>query len=194
MSNAAALTFKHCLTCGTLFHKRKRDANDRWLLRKWCSRKCARAQNMKQIPLKERLRLNSSPNKSGCLIWTGTIGAGGYGSIKIGKNIKAHRASWIAHKGEIPKGMMVLHKCDTPACINPDHLFIGTQLDNMRDALAKGRNADTRGTKNGRAKLTEAQIADIRQSEETAVATAAKYGVSSSLISQIRLGQCWRHL
>lgn len=150
---------------------------------------------MKQIPLEERLERCSSHHASGCLIWTGTIGAGGYGSIRVGgKNAKAHRASWMAHRGEIPKGIMVLHKCDTPACINPDHLFLGTQRDNMHDALAKGRNADTRGTKNGRAKLTESQIADIRQSKETTVAAAAKYNVSASLISQIRRGQCWRHV
>jgi hypothetical protein len=78
--------------------------------------------------------------ESGCWIWEGTTNSQGYGSITIkGKEKKAHRVSWELFNGPIPKGLLVLHKCDTPACINPHHLFLGTHRDNIQDCIKKGR-------------------------------------------------------
>jgi HNH endonuclease len=77
---------------------------------------------------------------AGCWLWTASVRPDGYGQSPIqGKMEGVHRASWIIHRGEIPTGMQVLHRCDTPTCVNPDHLFIGCNADNMRDAAAKGR-------------------------------------------------------
>lgn len=79
-------------------------------------------------------------NNDGCWGWSGVISHYNYGILGAAKlKIPAHRASWIIHKGEIPKGFFICHHCDNPICSNPDHLFIGTQADNMEDMWKKGR-------------------------------------------------------
>lgn len=92
------------------------------------------------IPLPTRFHAKYTPvPESGCWLWEGAL-AGKYGVIvQDGKNLSAHRYSWELHNGDIPNGLWVLHKCDTPSCVNPDHLFLGTAKDNMQDALRKGR-------------------------------------------------------
>jgi hypothetical protein len=74
---------------------------------------------------------------SGCWPWTGKIATNGYGYLD---NMLAHRASWLIHHGPIPEGLQVLHHCDNPRCVNPDHLWLGTQADNVADMMAKGRH------------------------------------------------------
>lgn len=81
------------------------------------------------------------PN-SGCWLWTGALWLNGYGQLKIPrtrKNIGAHFASYVLHYGRVAPGIYVCHTCDVPCCVNPEHLFLGTQSDNMRDASRKGR-------------------------------------------------------
>ena len=76
-----------------------------------------------------------------CWLWTANKFKGGYGQYQfLGKPNGAHRISWIIHYGEIPKGMHVLHRCDNPPCVNPNHLFLGTHTDNMKDKAEKGRS------------------------------------------------------
>ena len=92
--------------------------------------------------------------EGGCWIWMGYVDSLGYARFQIPKTqimTSAHRASYEAFVGSIPKGLCVLHKCDNPSCVNPTHLFIGTQLDNMRDKCSKGRHSSQKKThcKNG---------------------------------------------
>ena len=76
----------------------------------------------------------------GCWLWTAALLLDGYGQIWLGQTMeRAHRLSWIIHFGPIPEGLCVLHTCDNPPCVRPGHLFLGTQLDNVRDAIRKGR-------------------------------------------------------
>jgi len=95
----------------------------------------------KQRPFKIAFEEKYVPEPmSGCWIWIGSTNAYGYGDIRYKqKPYKAHRASWMIHKGDIPNGMIVCHKCDVPACVNPNHLFLGTHMDNTKDKIAKGR-------------------------------------------------------
>lgn len=87
---------------------------------------------------------------SSCWLWTGALTGNGYGSFRFnGKTCSAHRFSYIHFNGEIPEGMIICHKCDTPSCVNPEHLQIGTHLDNNRDCIAKGRFVKSYGNKNG---------------------------------------------
>jgi hypothetical protein len=89
---------------------------------------------------------NKVQKTDGCWLWTGTMGGSGYGQIRVGsrtdqsrKTLVASRVSWEIHYGKIPIGMKVLHKCDNPPCVNPEHLFLGSDRDNVHDAMNKNR-------------------------------------------------------
>lgn len=142
------------------------------------------------------------PN-SGCWLWTGSYSSMGYGqlSVMVGdegyKKVGAHRLSWMLHRGSIPDGMHLCHKCDNPACCNPDHLFLGTHADNMRDASEKGKflwkagreDKNPRGEAHPRHKLTFEDAEVIRASMDTGRALAKRFSVSEALISMVRNGQ-----
>src|ERR1039458_4135587 len=108
-------------------------------------------------PIARRLEVNSIPEpNSGCLLWLGAVCSKGYGSLRLKRRTySTHRLAYEISKGQIPEGMFVLHHCDMPSCINPDHLFLGTNQENMDDMDAKNRRASQVGTKNGNVKLTE---------------------------------------
>lgn len=116
-----------------------------------------------------------------------------FGVIGLGvgrKTIKASRASWLIHKGEIPPSLHVLHKCDNPLCVNPDHLFLGTRQDNMDDMKSKGRSASRE--RHGMHKLTEFAVKEIRRSSLSNRKLAEIYGVTSSTISTVKSGHTWK--
>lgn len=99
--------------------------------------------------------------------------------------------------GDIPNGLFVLHKCDTPACVEVNHLFLGTHLDNIRDMVNKGRNSAAQGTKNANAKLTEDQVLSARsriKAGEPLRSIARSLGVGRTAIYNISVGKKWRHL
>ena len=128
----------------------------------------------------------------GCWSWNKAT-CYGYGKLAYGRRqYRAHRVSWEVHKGQIPDGMSVLHRCDNPSCCNPAHLFLGTHDDNMADKVTKNRQA--KGSGHGRAKLSESDVISIRNSPLMGVALAEKYGVSNSTISFIVNDQTWKHV
>jgi len=134
---------------------------------------------------------------SGCWEWRGSAAnkRGGYGQLNDrGKMLKTHRLSYEHFKGEIPAGSVVRHVCDNPPCVNPDHLLVGTAKENTGDAVARGRATHQvmTGEKAPAARLTWNDVVAIRASDETGVALAAKYGVTTAAISKIRTGKTWK--
>jgi HNH endonuclease len=131
-----------------------------------------------------------------CWIWKG-YRRFGYGMFTASgrSHLMSHRISWELHRGPIPPGMGVLHRCDNPACVNPAHLFLGTQKDNMRDCKKKGRTAH--GERQGRAKLTASNVAQIRrmrQSGEACAEIGKRFNVHPDHVTRIANGRQWRHL
>lgn len=158
----------------------------------------ARIQPRTRKPLRVRLWARIEKNKPNeCWPWTGGRCPRGYGRIgnddKKMKNVLTHRAAYEDAIGPVPEGMNVLHRCDNPPCCNPAHLWIGTRADNNADMAAKGRayNGDRKGEKNGYAKLTSKQAAKIRAAKGSQGSIAAKYNVSQSTVSLIKLGKRW---
>lgn len=134
------------------------------------------------------------PN-SGCWLWTGTIFRNGYGRMNFGyrgSGRGAHRVAWELYHGHVPEGMCVLHRCDTKLCVNPDHLFLGTSADNCMDRHAKGRTRTSSGEAHGSAKLTADQVLEIREGKGTLNEMASRFGVSFSVVGQIRRNEIWR--
>lgn len=135
---------------------------------------------------------------TGCFLWTGGFESDGYAKIKAFKSRKAistYRLAWQLTNGSIPKGMVVCHKCDTRACVNPDHLFLGTPADNTADMVRKDRQA--KGSRQGLAKLTEADIPTIRKlySEGWSQQEIAEnYMVNQTSISKVLRNETWRHV
>lgn len=139
-------------------------------------------------------RMYTPEPMSGCWLWLGApTNEMGYGQINDGNRLqKAHRVSWILHCGEIPDGLWVLHKCDNPACVNPQHLFLGDLQANVDDMHKKGRAPV--GERQPNAILSDAAVREIRSDERGPRALAKVYGVSHQKISQIKLRQRWRHV
>jgi hypothetical protein len=132
----------------------------------------------------------------GCWEWGGSKWDNGYGRIMVGrKRRKAHRISFLIHNGFLPKGKLVCHTCDNPSCCNPEHLFLGSELDNSRDSVSKLRHAF--GERNGLAKLTEQEVRYIRgvkapRTSSVCSELAAKFGVSLSTIYHVRSYCTWK--
>jgi hypothetical protein len=139
---------------------------------------------------------------AGCWIWKGANEnkRGGYGLFWLsGDHRRASRVAYEIYIGPIPAGLHVCHHCDNPPCVNPAHLFAGTAADNMRDCIAKGRhrNGPSPGETNGLATLTDAQarrIKDALATGERGRTLARLFGVSDSIVSDIKRGKTWTHL
>ena len=157
----------------------------------------------KPTPLLERFErfLPDQLRDDECWEWQGRLDRDGYGKIKDqppGRySLSAHRVAWEAHHAEpVPHGLQVCHHCDNPACVNPAHLFIGTNADNNADKVSKGRHS--RGETSGRRRLSDAQVLEIRSLYSSGACAqeelARQFGVRKSSISQIIRRETWRHL
>lgn len=129
-----------------------------------------------------------------CWTWSGKRNKKGYGGLWINKNPElVHRISWIIFRGPIPKGMCVLHSCDNPPCVRPNHLFLGTKTNNSEDMVSKGRQAS--GERNGRAKLSKEKASLIKNlyltSEFTQRQLAERFEVCKATIGQVVRGERW---
>lgn len=155
-------------------------------------------------PDKQRFYNKISISESGCWLWkAGTTGGKmPYGKFWLnGTYMKAHRASYILHIGGIPDGACVCHKCDTPLCVNPEHLFIGSKRDNAIDMVTKGRGGQSknppRGDRRVDSKLTQEKVLDIRKrcSEGQSQSSVGKlYGIAQSAVCKIVNRIRWSHV
>ena len=149
--------------------------------------------NCKLGNLAAKLLAYSVERESGCREWVRDRSRKGYGRLWwAGKLHQAHRKAFEAFNGPIPGGMHVLHRCDNPSCVNPGHLFLGTNDDNVRDKLAKGRLP--RGEARMNAKLTEEAVRAIRASSEGKKVLARRFGVCPTVILGVRRGERWPHV
>jgi hypothetical protein len=133
-----------------------------------------------------------------CWEWTGSLTKSGYGKISLGgrasKFEDTHRVAWRLTHGEIAVGLCVCHKCDNKKCVNPDHLFLGTQKENIADMVRKGRANKRKGTKVHTCKLNEELVREIRASDLSNTELANKYGVRQPTICNIRNYKYWKHV
>lgn len=201
-SRYTKLTPRTCEHCGTAFSIPSAWAKQRGRGR-FCSRDCANEGQRRHdfTPTPEEIqrfwdRVDRSGGPDACWLWKGSGLATGYGRLRWrGRQVIASRASWEIHYGE-PIPEVVCHSCDNPPCVNPKHLFAGTNAINMADAAAKGRTAS--GQRNGASKLSDSDVLEIRRLRSEAAlsyeAIGARFGVSRRLVSMIVRGQRRRHL
>lgn len=181
----------HCTYCGMEFRtapSRIDQGNGRY-----CSRSCS--QDDRRRPLDERF-WSRVERGDGCWNFPSSDHGKGYRRFSVGQQSHyAHRIAWALIDGAIPDDLGVLHHCDNRACVRPDHLFLGTNLDNIEDKVRKGRQQ--RGETSGRTKLTGEDVRTIRTKAidgENNTAIARTYGVSRCCISAIVLRRNWRHI
>jgi hypothetical protein len=190
---------------------------DKWNIGKYCSRSCARRGSIKiqikkrqqflldetvderKIRLKQRFEKYTIKNGDEyCWNWNGSKFKKGYGLMSFdGKIMQAHRVSFQLYNREIPKGLFVLHSCDVRECTNPRHLFLGTNIDNMKDMVKKGRSPVQLGSTNPNSVLKEDQVREIKNLLKkgfTISSIAREYKVSKDAIGHIKHGRSWSWL
>jgi hypothetical protein len=183
---------KTCEFCAAKFRKPSKQALWQWRARRFCSHACASKSQL--VPVEDRFEHRAMPEpNSGCWLWLGALNKKGYGIVNSGRGSNlAHRVSFLLYKGEIPTNMKVLHRCDNPCCVNPEHLFLGTPADNSEDMITKGRSSY--GEKHYNAKLTEQDVLSTLNSGESSGSLAAHFSVSVWAIHDVRNNRTWKHL
>jgi hypothetical protein len=149
---------------------------------------------MKTIIDKFMAKVTPEPN-SGCWLFDSSWLKGGYGQFVLNKKCKqSHRLSYEFFCGSIPDGYVVMHKCDVPCCVNPDHLMVGTMQQNIDDMFKKGRNPIQKGQSNNRSYLTNEQVIAIRSENGLYKDIACKYGITPATVGKIKRRERWSHL
>ena len=152
----------------------------------------------RQLSFWERVEAQTVVNENGCHEFTGYKNECGYGRIhKDKKLVFVHREVYEKVHGYIPKGMVIMHSCDNPACINPNHLSANYQSENIKDMIEKGRSVNKFGSKHGMSKINETDVINIKKrlSEgDTCVAISKDYSVSEGTIRNIKKGRNWTHV
>ena len=148
--------------------------------------------------LKKRF-YNKYQENGGCWIWTGSLNVWGYGVIRVNrKNMLAHRISWIIHEGDIPEDLLICHTCDNPACVNPKHLWLGSNKDNMTDMYLKNRSNQPKGEKHALCKLNDKKVFKIRSLYKPRIypanRIAKEFNVSEVCVYNIIYKRTWKHL
>lgn len=141
------------------------------------------------------------PN-TGCHLWFAARDPRGYGRFRLngngrkGRTVFAHRLAWEWANDRSADGFVIRHRCDNPTCVNPAHLNIGSHADNVRDRMERGRSVYVRGDKNGKAKLTEESVREMKRLFGTLsnLEIAKRYGVSPITVCGIKKGRWWRHV
>ena len=163
------------------------------------SKFCSRACYFSKTP-EERFYsfVIKSDNPDDCWQWTGCKCNQGYGLFSLNsQTIGAHRFSYGLHKGEIPEGMCVCHRCDNQECTNPNHLWLGTDGDNTRDKESKGRGKQPKGEKHGMSKLTESAVLRIRELVEMGLTNrqvAMEFNIHRYSVDRIISRKTWKHI
>lgn len=181
-----------CPICGKTFYRMQSKIRDN----SCCSPDCRAKSRKVEIPNKQYNHFFDHVMpipECGCWIWMKGWGNNDYGKIWLrGKTVSAHRISWELTHGPIPEGLNVLHKCDVPPCVNPDHLFLGNDSDNIQDALKKGRFA--LGERSGKSKLSAIQAKAILTEQGTYAQIANKYGIEETTVGCIKRRETWKHV
>ena len=149
---------------------------------------------MTALPPRIETKIMPEPN-SGCWIWLGGTNQKNYGHIwssELKRHERAHRMVYEILNSPIPVGLHLLHRCDNPYCVNPDHMFVGTNAENMADRDAKGRQAS--GARNGNARLTEDKARQILLAPGTITEIARQFGISRTNVRDIKTRRIWKNL
>jgi len=149
--------------------------------------------HVKPKPLKELFEQHIMPiTECGCWFWMASIIKSRKPHYGAFQRDVAHRKAWEIYNGEIPRGFLVLHKCDIPICVNPNHLFLGNQQDNMKDCSQKNRYP--KGNQKPNAKLTEDDVIAIRNDHRSSNEIAKTYKLNPRTISRIKCKERWKHI
>lgn len=188
-----------CIVCGSAITKKQRESYKQYHSRKFCSMDCQLIKRKENKPsIADRFN-KMVVKKEECWEWIGSRTRQNRPKMvnHLGKNEHASRVSYRIHKGDFDSQLFVLHKCDNPVCTNPDHLFLGTQKDNIDDMYMKGRNASFSGERNSQSKLETCNILNIRKRYKEGDSfkyLANWYGVTESTISDIVNRRTWKHV
>ena len=187
----------HCAHCKQPVWKAYRLSQTRKSLPIYCSAECIESVRLVRTRERRATYFWTKVDMRGptdCWPWKGYRDPNGYGRYG---NIPAQRVAFELAKGSIPEGMSICHSCDNPPCVNPHHLWLGTQADNVTDMITKGRKAaipPRHGEEINTAKLTSEQAIEIFQSQELPRALAARFGITTTAVYLIQKGKNWAHV